>query len=64
MRKFKYVGECAQGFAEFTFPDGGSVRMPKGEAVEVPDDLARKLEKNSHFEEAKAAPEKKAKGEK
>ena len=68
MRSFKYIGDCLAGFVEFEFPQG-KVRMPRGEAVEVSDEFAKKLEKNGAFEEAKAEkagakPDKKAKGEK
>lgn len=46
--KFKYIGRCAKGQVEFDTPDGKIV-MPTGEAVEVPENLAKKLRSNDHF---------------
>lgn len=48
--KFIYTGHCAKGFVQFQDKHGASVKMPSGEAVDVPDWLAKKLATNSHFE--------------
>lgn len=47
--KYRYIERCAKGQVEFQTPDGLIV-MPTGEAVEVPDSLAKKLAHNTHFE--------------
>lgn len=54
MRQFKYIERNAKGYVEFQTPEG-PVRMETGEAVEVPDSLAKKLENNNHFQEVKGA---------
>lgn len=52
--KYRYTGHCAAGFVRFTSPTQ-TVTMPSGEAVDVPDWLAKKLATNSHFERADEA---------
>lgn len=47
--KYRYIGDCATGFVSFT-SGMDTVFMPAGEAVDVPDWLARKLANNDHFE--------------
>lgn len=47
--KYRYIERCAKGQVEFQTSDGLIV-MPTGEAVEVPDSLAKKLANNNHFE--------------
>ena len=54
MSKYKYVGECAAGQVTFSRPTEDPVVMPTGEAVEVPDWLAKKLSTISHFEKVGA----------
>lgn len=50
--KFIYIGHCAAGFVQFADPkaNGKPIVMPEGEAVEVPEWLAKKLANNNHFE--------------
>jgi hypothetical protein len=50
--KFIYTGHCAKGYVEFRHRDGDVVTMPYGEAVEVPEWLAKKLATNNHFQHA------------
>ncbi|MEX2149076.1 MAG: winged helix-turn-helix domain-containing protein [Steroidobacteraceae bacterium] len=69
MRTFAYVGDCAKGEVVFRVPNkddtSTEIVMPKGEPVEVPDLLARKLQSNGHFVEhkGKQAPSSQVDGE-